>query len=135
MIPPFPAETVVALTVTLAPLPSAFIAEADNDALIIPTFTSTLPVPVDFACIAVPDPSSVTLPVVVTLSKPFPVVSASMTPVAEPVDLISPPLAACLNSTPACPLSTKGMLEDATVIVALASKSTKIFVLPVLLNE
>ena len=75
------------------------------------------------------------MPVVVTLTIPLPVVLASITPVAAPVDLISPPFASCLNSTLDCPLNTNAVLADDTVIVANSSKSTSIFVLPVLLKE
>ena len=76
-------------------------AVADDDALIVLTMISTLPVPVDSALIVVPEPAWVTLAVVVTFRLPLPVVIKSSTPVAEPVDSISPPSASCLNSMPA----------------------------------
>ena len=81
-----------------------------------------------------PEPASETFPVVVIFSNAFPVVSASITCVAVPVVLISPPFASCLNSTRADPLNSKGVHDPVTVIVALVSNSTSIFVAPVLLN-
>ena len=100
-----------------------------------PTITSTFPVPVDSALIVVPEPWCVTFPTVVIFTAPLPVVSAVMTLVAEPVDLISLVLFCCLNSTPACPVKTNAVLDPDTVIEASSSSITVIFVLPVLVNE
>ena len=56
-IPPAPAVTVDVLIDTRAPFPSALIAVADDEALIVLTLISTLPVPVDEAFTVVPDPA------------------------------------------------------------------------------
>ena len=68
---------VAALRDTFDPFPSISIAFPEAcEAVTFAVVTTTFPVPVDSALIAVPEPAKVTAPTVVSVKSPFPVVLA-----------------------------------------------------------